>query len=1062
MKLIELAIKRPVAVLSIVLMTVLLGWLALQTIPIQLTPDARKPLVIVQTNWRGAAPAEVEREIINRQEDVLKGIEGLERMESRASTGRAQIIMEFDPSTNRDRVLLLINNRLSQVTNLPEESDEPRLKTRDTDDNPIAWFVVKTQPGNSRSVLLYGDFVEDVVQDRLERVPGIALVNVWGGVERELRVIVDPRRLALFGLTVPRIVGALRGANITVTAGDVDEGKRRYTVRTESELNSVERVRQVVLVTNVDQATGRIARVTVGDIAEVRFGYKKATVRIRNLGENSIVVNAVRDTGANVIEVMENIRRVVRELNEGPLAQEKLRLEQVYDETIYITSAIGLVTQNIWVGGTLAALVLLAFLRSFGATLVISLAIPVSIVGSFVAMAALGRSINVISLAGIAFAVGMVVDAAIVVLENIFRHRQAGMSRFDAALTGASQVWGAVLVSALTTVVVFAPILVMNLIVGQLFRDIAVALSVAVLLSLIVAMTVIPALANRLLTDRVTQQERRFPLPGIDGAARLIVRAITGYTRVVISSRVASVAVVVVVCGVAGVATWQFLPQKGYLPEGNRNLIIGIAVPPPGYNLETMTQIARETEDQVRHLWRTGTVEAAKPGDPPWMSRFWFITRSTTTILAASAVDPSRAAELVPILKEVAFREPGTFGFVTQTSLFGRGFGGSNVINLDITGPDLVENLAVARRAMGVISREMPRSEGNQIRPRPGLELGAPEVRVIPDPLRLADNGLTARDLGMTIDAFNDGLRVSEITIGSRRVDLTLMGPQDRITRTQGIANLPIVTGQGRVISAGQLARIEVTEGPTQILHLERERTVTLQVRPPAGVALEAAIDKITNTVIPQIAAGGLPPGVRLSVSGTADELSRTWAAMVVNLIVALCVVYLVMAILFESFFYPLIIMFSVPLATAGGVAGLLALNQFGFQPLDMLTMLGFVILIGTVVNNAILLVHQTLLHIRDEGMEVIAAINEATRNRIRPIFMSTMTSCVGMLPLVVTPGAGSELYRGLGSVVVGGLALSAVLTLLIIPPLMSLVGGVVERRRLPRGGAVIEPGAAE
>ena len=296
MKLIEAAIKRPVAVLSIVLMTVLLGWLALQTIPIQLTPDARKPLVIVDTRWHGAAPAEVEREIVNRQEDVLKGLEGLERMESRASSGRAQIIMEFDPSANRERILLLINNRLSQATNMPEEADEPRLRTRDTDDNPVAWFVVKTQPDNPNSVLLYGDYVEDVVQDRLERVPGIALVNVWGGVERELRVIVDPRRLALFGLTVPEIVTALRGANINLTAGDVDEGKRRYTVRTESELNSVERVRQVVLLTDVDQSTGRIARVTVGDIADVSFGFKKATVRIRNLGENAIVVNAVRDT----------------------------------------------------------------------------------------------------------------------------------------------------------------------------------------------------------------------------------------------------------------------------------------------------------------------------------------------------------------------------------------------------------------------------------------------------------------------------------------------------------------------------------------------------------------------------------------------------------------------------------------------------------------------------------------------------------------------------------------------------------------------------------------------
>jgi HAE1 family hydrophobic/amphiphilic exporter-1 len=1064
MKLIELAIKRPVAVLAVVLMTVLLGWLALQTIPIQLTPDARKPLVIVETTWRGAAPAEVEREIVNRQEEVLKGLEGLERMESRSSSGQAQIIMEFNPSASRDGILLLINNRLSQVSNMPEEADEPRLLTRDTDDNPVAWFVVKPLPGNDRSVLLYGDFVEDVVQDRLERVPGVALVNVWGGVERELRVIVDPRRIALFGLTVPQIANALRGTNVNVTAGDVEEGKRRYTVRTESELNSVERVREVVLLTDVDPATGRIARVTVGDVADVEFGYKKGTTRIRNLGENAIVVNAVRDTGANVIEVMKNIRRVVKELNEGPLAQEKLFLEQVYDETIYINSAIDLVTQNIWVGGALAAIILLLFLRSFGATLVISLAIPVSIVGSFVAMAALGRSINVISLAGIAFAVGMVVDAAIVVLENIFRHRQAGRSRFDAALIGASQVWGAVMVSAMTTVVVFAPILVMDLVVGQLFRDIAVALSVAVLLSLIVAITVIPALANRLLSDRVTQQDRRVPLPGIDQLAGLFVRAITGFTRIVIASRIASAAVVIVVCGVAGVATWLFLPQKGYLPEGNRNLIIGITVPPPGYNLETMTEIARETENSTRHLWRTehpAGVTQTKEGIA-LMDRFWFVARSTTTILAASAVDSTRAAELVPILKDVAFHEPGTFGFVTQTSLFGRGFGGSNVVDLDITGPELEQNLSVARRAMGILFREMPRDDGNQVRPRPGLELGAPEVRVIPDPLRLADNGLTARDLGMTIDAFNDGLRVSEVTIGARRVDLTLMGPQDRITQTQGIDNLPVVTRQGRVLPASQLARIEVTEGPTQILHLERERTVTLQIRPAPGVALEAAIDKITNTVIPQISQGGLPPGVRLSVSGTADELSRTWDAMVVNLVVAILVVYLVMAILFESFFYPLIIMFSVPLATAGGVAGLIALNQFAFQPLDMLTILGFVILIGTVVNNAILLVHQSLLHIREEGMAVLDAVNEATRNRIRPIFMSTTTSCIGMLPLVVTPGAGSELYRGLGSVVVGGLALSAVLTLLIIPPLMSLVGGFVERRRAPQGAAVMEPTAAE
>ena len=1060
MKLIALAIRRPVAVLSMVLMTVLLGWLALTTIPIQLTPDVRKPLIIVETRWRGAAPAEVEREIVNRQEEALKGIEGVEKMESSAQRGRARISLEFNVAQNMERALLLVNNRLGQVDDLPAEAGEPKLLTRDTDDNPVAWFVVKPLPGNDRSIYTYRDFVEDVIQDRIERVAGVALVNVYGGDERELRVVVDPRRLARYGLTVSEIADTLRRTNVNISAGAVDEGKRSYTVRTESELNTIERVRSVVLRSRMAAETGRIARVTVGDVAEIGFAYKRPTARIRNLGEGAIAVNAIRDTGTNVIQVMERIRGVVRQLNDGPLRAAGLRLTQVYDETFYINSAISLVTQNIWLGGTFAALILLLFLRSVGATLVISLAIPVSIVGSFVAMAALGRSINVISLAGIAFAVGMVVDAAIVVLENIFRHRQLGKSRFEAARLGASQVWGAVMVSAATTVVVFAPILVMRLQVGQLFRDIAVALSVAVILSLIVSVTVIPALAHRLLGDRVAAGPAR-RLPAVDDLARLFVSLTIRYTRLVVGSRPAALGVVVLVCGAAAAATWLFLPKLEYLPEGNRNLIIGISVPPPGYNLETTTRIAEATEDRVRHLWASETGPEAAPGEPPKMARFWFIALPARTILAASAVDPARARELVPVLRPLVFTEPGTFGFVLQTSLFGRGFSGSRVVDIDIIGPDLDALLAVARRAMGPIAQAMPRREGNQIRPRPGLELGAPEVRVVPDPMRLADNGLSARDLGLTIDAFNDGLRLAEVNIGSRRIDLTLMGPEGRIKRTQGIGNLPVVTRAGAILPARQLAHIEVTEGPTQIRHIERERSVTLQIRPAPGVPLEAAIETIAQRIVPQLEAGGLPPGTRIAVSGTANELARTWRAMVVNLIVAAAIVYLVMAILLESFVYPFLIMFSVPLATAGGVAGLVVLNQFSPQALDMLTILGFVILIGTVVNNAILLVHQTLQLVRVEGMAAGEAVIEATRNRIRPIFMSTMTSCFGMLPLVIVPGAGSELYRGLGSVVVGGLALSAVLTLLIIPPLLSIVTSVVERRRA--GGALpaAEPSAA-
>jgi HAE1 family hydrophobic/amphiphilic exporter-1 len=428
-----------------------------------------------------------------------------------------------------------------------------------------------------------------------------------------------------------------------------------------------------------------------------------------------------------------------------------------------------------------------------------------------------------------------------------------------------------------------------------------------------------------------------------------------------------------------------------------------------------------------------------EPGGPPKIENFFFVATRSQTFVGASAVQETRAGELIPVLQGPVFREPGTFGFMTQPSIFGRGIGGGRSVNLDVSGPELEVILDVALRAAGLVGQAMPREQGNQLRPLPGLELGAPEVRLVPDRVLLADNGVTARELGLTVDAFNDGLRVAEVTVAGKRMDLTLKGRDQHINETQGINFLPVVTQEGEIVPTGSLADVVLTAGPTEIRHLERERTVTLEIRPAPGIPLEVAMETLEEQVMAPLQAEGMPPGVTLSLSGTADQLTETWNAMVWQLIVALVIVYLVMAVLFESFLYPLIIITAVPLATAGAVLGLAFLNLFTFQPLDMLTLLGFVILIGIVVNNAILLVHQTLYHLREEGMGVEDAIIEATRNRVRPIFMSTLTSVMGMLPLVMFPGAGSELYRGLGTVVVSGLALSAVLTLAIIPPLLTL-----------------------
>ncbi|MGI9379772.1 MAG: efflux RND transporter permease subunit [Methyloligellaceae bacterium] len=1045
-RIIQLSIERPMAVVALVLMIILFGWIALQRIPIQMAPDVRQPVIIVKTDWRGAAPAEVEREIVTRQEDQLKGLEGLKKMTAVAEHNEGEITLEFLPGIEFTRALLLVANRLDRVTGYPEEVDEPRLSTSGTEDNAIVWYVITRDEGNNTPIIQFGDFLRDVMQERIERVDGVAGVNIFGDTERELRVIVDPVKLAKFKMTVSEVVGRIRSANASITGGDISEGKRRYVVRTEGDLQTVEQVRDIVL--RSDRQNRGIGRVLISDIAEVELAFKEERARIRQLGIRAMAFNVTREQGANVLTTVRGIKKAVAELQAGPLKQQGLKLENVYDETAYIDSAIQLVVQNIYYGGILAVVILLVFLRSWRPTVIIATAIPVSVVGSFVAMALLGRSLNVISLAGIAFAVGMVVDAAIVVLENIFRLRQQGYSRAKAAYEGASQVWPAVLVSSLTTIFVFIPILIMDLEVGQLFRDIAVAISVSVLLSLLVSVTLIPALSNRLLGGNIDRQDANFRIPVIDHFGQAFSNFWQGFARLVVRSKVLALLTVAVITTGAATFTYYYLPKLDYLPIGNRNFVIGFVQPPEGYNLDTMESIGLKVGDATRKYWQIEAPPGEENSEERKIKRFFFVALRGRAFMGAAHVDDSKAEELIPLLQDPARQEPGVFAFLFQPSLFGRSIGSGRAIEVDISGPDLETIFGAGRQVFFRLIGSLPPHEGHRTRPRPSLSLGEPEVRVLPDRVRLNDNGLSARQLGQSIDAFNDGLRVAEISVDGRRIDLTLMGPKSETEATQSISMLPIVTRDGRIIPVQSVSDVLVTNGPSEIRRRDRVRTVTMQVTPEKSMPLEEAIDIIRTKVIEPLQAQGLPDGVTIRISGAADKLAETWNEMIFDLLLAVVIVYLIMAVLFESFIYPLIVLLSVPVAAAGGLLGLVVLNMYTVQALDMLTMLGFVILIGIVVNNSILLVHQTLHHIRVDNMEADAAIERATQNRIRPIFMSTLTSVFGMLPLVVFPGAGAELYRGLGSVVLGGLSLSAILTMAIVPPMMSITVSWMEKPR--------------
>ena len=495
MKLVDSSIKNPVTVTVGVFFILLFGFIALLRIPVQLTPEIQEVEIQVETLWPGASPQEVEREIIEEQEDQLKSVEGLVEMKSESFRSRGRVIMKFQTGTDQDTALLKVSNKLNQVPQYPADVEEPVIESTGTESDAIAWFVFEKIKGDPAGVLFEKKFIEDNVKPRLERIPGVAAVNVYGGREEEMKVIVDPNALASRNITIQDMIRALDRENQNVSAGDLDEGKRRYIVRTVGQYRSVEDIENVI----IRQVNG--APVYIRDVAQVKFGYKKSEATIRQKGTPAIVMNAIREVGANVLKVMEEIKKEAKVLNRSLLASRNLQLDQVYDETEYIYSAIDLVERNLFIGGSLAILVLLLFLRSGTSTLIVATAIPISIIGTFVMMALLGRSINVISLAGMAFAVGMVVDSSIVVLENIYRHLQMGETRLVAAYKGTIEVWGAILASTLTTIAVFLPVIFVQEEAGQLFRDIALAISAAVALSLLVSITVISTASARLFRD---------------------------------------------------------------------------------------------------------------------------------------------------------------------------------------------------------------------------------------------------------------------------------------------------------------------------------------------------------------------------------------------------------------------------------------------------------------------------------------------------------------------------------------------------------------------------------
>jgi multidrug efflux pump subunit AcrB len=1087
MDIIRFAINNPVKVSVGVLLLLLFGLLSLLTIPIQLTPNVDQPKLTIETTWVGRSPEEVETEIIQEQEDRLKSVSNLRKMTATANQGVGSIELEFYVGTNMNRVRQEVSDKLREVPDYPDDVDEPVIASGETDpETAIAWLIIKSdEPGFD--VQAIGEQVEDRVKPYLETIEGVTQVDVYGGRDREVHIQIDPRELAQRGITFNTLRSAIQGENINVSAGDLPEGRLDIRVRTVGQYDNVDDVLNTVV---VDTDAGPVRVRDVGDVVET---LEKRRSFVRAEGSTSLAMPVFRESGSNVMTVMDELHKRIDIVNKSmlPTIGPKLHMYQVYDETDYITQAISLVQNNLWLGGTLAGLVLLLFLRTIRPTLVVAMAIPISIIGTFVVMTVAGRNLNVISLAGLAFSVGMVLDAAIVVLENIDRHLSMGKPVGRAAYEAAREVWGAILASTLTTVAVFVPVIFLEEEAGQLFRDIAIAICAAVLLSLIVSITVIPAASARFLKPHDVESEkgsfktRAKDLFGLVSLLALLPRGYAGLLHTVaaptpgrIFLRIGVVAVMTLV-SLGG--AYLLMPPTSYLPTGNKNLVFGIMLTPPGYNLDHNSLIGEHMEERLKPYWEAKTyddladeppIESPFTGMPvmnvPPVANFFFVSFRGMVFYGAMSADGQNVSPIEGLLQWAGSGVPASFGLAFQQGLFGRDLLGGNSIDIEIVGQDLDR----IRDDATVLRSELMGTYGPfAVNPQPGnFDKPGREAQVKVDFVKASALGIQAGDLGGAIRGLVDGLNIGDYRMDGDNVDLVLIRHPSLPLQTETLEMIPLAykdsNGETGIVPLSHVAEIIQTQSPQEIRRINYQRAVTLSLGAPEGMPLEQLTTDTQDTIDRLKEEGLLSPETNVTISGTADKLTQVrrallgeWhgftAASLISvftsrMFLALLVTFLLMAALFESYLYPFVIMFSVPLATVGGFLGLAIIRFFDpDQQLDTLTMLGFVILIGIVVNNAILIVHQALNFMRGigegegdqtEAMSSREAISESVRSRIRPIFMTTATSVCGMLPLVLMPGSGSELYRGLGSVVIGGLIVSSVFTLIVVPLLLSLV----------------------
>jgi len=1010
MKLIEVATRRRVAISMLAVTLVLFGLIALKDLSVNLLPDLSYPTLTVRTEYRGAAPEEIETLLTRPVEEAVGVVKNVLSVKSVSRAGQSDVILEFAWGTDMDRAGLDVREKL-EILQLPLEASRPLLLRFNPATDPIMRFGLTSLVSDEASLKALRRFAEEEIKKLVEPVEGVAAVKISGGLEDEIQIEIDQRKMAQLNLSLAELSARLAAENVNVSAGRLEEGTQRYLVRTINQFATVEEFGDLIL------KPGTTRPIYLRDIARVRAGFSERQAIIRMNGQEAVEVAIYKEGDANTVSVAKGIKTRIQELSEE--LPSDMEIETVDDQSIFIDQAIGEVIKAALLGGLLAVLVIFVFLRNFWFTFTIALCIPVSIIATFFLMGQAGISLNIMSLGGIALATGLLVDNAIVVLENISRHRTAGEGLVSAAIKGASEVGGAVIAATLTTIAVFLPLAFVEGIAGQLFRDQALTVTFALAISLGVAVTLIPMMASVRGKQSVgaTGISKRLGLWFASAYDYLLEHALS---HRFLTLFVAALLLCLSVLLLQRTGT-ELVPQ---LEQGRFNVTLEAA---PGTPLEETDRIEGELQqmaaadsgvDYVYGVAGSGNRIDANPTESGEN-----IARMLVVMKPEAGMDDQQ--RVIANLRTRAGNIAGLDANFSSPELLSF----DKPLEIEIQGYDLDSLRLASDEVLGRLRKSKSFADVES-----SLERGHPEIQIYFDQERAAALGLTVKQLSDQVVGKIRGTVATRFSWRDRKIDVLVRVSETERQSIAAVRQLIINPESEFPVPLSSVAEIRVAEGPAEIRRGDQERMALIQANLAHG-DLGSAVLEVESL----LAGMKLPYGLKIFIKGQSEEMAASFKSLLFALGLAVILVYLVMASQFESLLHPFVILFSIPLA-AVGVALALWLTD---TRLSVIVFIGLIMLAGIVVNNAIVLL-DLINQLRERGMERIAAIKEGAKLRFRPIMMTTLTTVLGLLPMALGIGQGAEMRTPMAITVIGGLLTSTLLTLLVIPVMYSLL----DRRR--------------